>query len=98
MTIKLYKLVTGDEVIGNEEQGSVTTLHITLTRPRILAIVMGPTGQPSIALRPFFVGSPAHETVTFSRGQVIGEAPVQEALQDAYLQQTSGLILGGRVS
>lgn len=97
MTIKLYKLTTGDEVIGDETTAD-NDLRITLLKPRILQVVMSQSG-PQIALRPFFVGSPLHETVSFSRGQVIGEAPVQQALEDAYLQNTSGLIVGnGRVS
>lgn len=98
MAIKLYKLVTGDEVIGMEESGPATTLRIVLHKPRILAIVQGPNG-PAIALRPFYVGNPAVDDVSFTRAQVIGDAvSVQQALEDAYLQQTSGLILGGRVS
>ena len=71
MDIKLFKLINGEEVLGELESESET--EYVLSNPVGIAIVRGKDGQPNVGFAPF----PLHaeqkkgETIAFSKKNVV---------------------------
>lgn len=92
--IVLYKLVSGEEIIAKKVNEQ--TDYVILENVRTLMIQPTGNGQMGIALIPWLAGSPDGE-VHIDRSKIIGR-PVQgvhKNLEDAYLQQTTGIQLAG---
>jgi hypothetical protein len=51
MTVKIFKLTTGEEVIGNEDGSSSN--GITLKNPAVILMRQTPDGKFSVALAPY---------------------------------------------
>lgn len=95
MNIGVFKLVTGEEVIAKFDPALET---YSLSNPRVLTPVQTGQGQFAIALVPWFVGIPDAKNITIRKADVIAHIPsVPKALEDNYLQQTSGLDLTSRM-
>jgi len=92
--IRLFKLVTGEEIIGSVEYGITTDEQLKIARPRVLAMTPVGPGQVSLALVPWFMSNP-DGTFIVNKNKIVaepeGDTPRQ--LEDAYLQQTSGIQL-----
>ena len=90
--IRLFKLTSGDEIIGR--QTDTDSEFYTLKSVRL--IIMQPTGPGQIGLGmiPWMGGAPDEE-IRVSKKNIMGwpVGGVPKQLEDNYLQQTSGLQL-----
>lgn len=90
--IKLYKLATGEEIVGRfvEEEDEFVVLS------KIRVMIMQPVGnvQVQIGMVPWTVGSPDGNIKVY-RTTIVGEpiSTLPKQLEDGYLANTSGLDL-----
>lgn len=93
--IKLYKLVTGEEIIGGLQSYEwEKSDSVTLSKVRVMLMQPMGQGQMSIAMIPWMVGAPDSDIVIYKRniaGEPHGSLPTQ--LVNGYLSNTSGLDL-----
>lgn len=54
--IKLFRLVTGEEVVG-ESVGNDQDETYTIKNPCAIGLTMGPNGQPSLSMQPWLIFS-----------------------------------------
>jgi len=94
MDIKILKLNTGEEVLGEIESESET--EIVVCNPVGVAIVRGKDGQPNVGFAPF----PLHaeqkkdQTIAFSKKNVVySYVPAQEFLDNYNQLFGSGIVL-----
>jgi hypothetical protein len=94
MDVKLFKLITGEEVLGEIESESET--EFVLCNPVGVAIVRGKDGQPNVGFAPF----PLHaeqkidSTIAFSKKNVVySYIPAQEFLNNYNQLFGSGIVL-----
>ena len=98
MTIKLFKLVTGEEVIGEFGEAMMhgkgipnISLGDQLTKPfQVLEVFNG--NQAMIILRPYFRGGNC-DVLWIKPEHVVQSINPSEALTDAYRQQVSGIVV-----
>lgn len=90
--VLLYKLITGEEVIGTRVEGEQSFV-VEIGNPYTVLEMFNPQGA-ALMLRPFFRGSISNENLMLQKTQVL-TTPREPAkhLLDAYLQQVSGIIL-----
>jgi hypothetical protein len=71
MDIKILKLITGEEVLGEVESESET--EIVICNPVGIAIVRGKDGQPNVGFAPFPIHSEQkkEQTIAFSKKNVV---------------------------
>jgi len=98
MTIKLFKLVTGEEVIGEFGEAMMhgkgvpsISLGDQLTKP-FQVIEMIQNGQIMLVLRPYFRGGVC-DVLWIKPEHVVQSINPSEALVDAYRQQVSGIVV-----
>lgn len=94
MTIMLYKLSTGEEVIGNEASHADVENIAMIARPLIVVRALNQDGSFGVQLLPYFSAT-ADIEILFYREHIIALCLPTKALESAYLQQTSGILLGG---
>lgn len=87
---KLFKLITGEEIIGRLEDDG--TDFYTLSSIRTLMASPGQNGQMHLGLIPWMVANPDDEII-IKKEHIIGEPSgnIDGELEKAYLQQTSGI-------
>lgn len=98
MTIKLFKLISGEEVIGEFGEAMMhgkgvpsISLGDQLTKPcQVLEMVNN--GQLMLVLRPYFRGGVC-DVLWIKPEHVIQSINPSDALVDAYRQQTTGLVV-----
>lgn len=102
MTIKLFKLVTGEEVIGEFGEAMMRgaglpsfSLGDQLTKPHQV-IEMIQNGQVVLMLRPYFRGGSC-DVLWIKPEHVIQSINPSEPLADMYRQQTTGILLSSKV-
>lgn len=95
MTTKVVhlKLINGEEIIGKLTQPTLAVeASMVLSQVRSLTIQPLGRGEAGIGMIPFMVGNP-DGNIRIDKRHIIGD-PVDDTpkqLEDAYLQQTSGL-------
>ena len=94
MEIKILKLITGEEVLGEVEIESET--EVVLVNPVGVAIVRGKDGQPNVGFAPF----PMHaepktgSTIAFAKRNVLYSYVPAKEFVDSYNQIFgSGIVL-----
>ena len=94
MEIKILKLITGEEVLGEVEIESET--EIVLVNPVGVAIVRGKDGQPNVGFAPF----PMHaepktgSTIAFAKRNVLySYVPAKEFVDNYNQIFGSGIVL-----
>ena len=94
MEIKILKLITGEEVLGEVEIESET--EVVLVNPVGVAIVRGKDGQPNVGFAPF----PMHadqktgESIAFAKRNVIySYVPAKEFVDNYNQIFGSGIVL-----
>ena len=94
MEIKILKLITGEEVLGEVEIESET--EVVLVNPVGVAIVRGKDGQPNVGFAPF----PMHadqktgESIAFAKRNVIySYIPAKEFVDNYNQIFGSGIVL-----
>ena len=97
MDIKLFKLINGEEVLGELESESET--EYVLSNPVGIAIVRGKDGQPNVGFAPF----PLHaeqkkgETIAFSKKNVVySYVPAEDFVNNYNQIFGTGIILPGQ--
>jgi hypothetical protein len=86
-------LVTGEELIGQFEEKLEDSFTYTVKKPRVVALLRSPNGQQGLGLVPW-IKSNMDVTVSVLKAQTVCEP--YEALaqiEEAYLQETSGIQL-----
>lgn len=96
-TIRTLKLVTGEEVIGTivntaTESLAETRSEIVLEKVRTIQMGMTAPGHVGVALVPFSAACVDGE-IAFNRTSVVAVLNHGREMEDAYLQQTSGIQL-----
>jgi hypothetical protein len=86
--IVVMKLSTGEEVIARVEESLEGNRYV---KPRIFHMMQTERGA-SAALIPYIMSAP-DETVTIKDSAIISVVTASKQLEDAYLQQTSGIDL-----
>ena len=89
--IKVFKLVTGEEVITRviKEYGD----HYTLSKPRVVAIHPGPDGKVAVTLIPLLASSQDGDVQIF-KSAIIGQAmSTNSEIERGYIEQTTGIAL-----
>ena len=94
MDIKLFKLINGEEVLGELESESET--EYVLSNPVGIAIVRGKDGQPNVGFAPF----PLHaeqktgQTIAFSKKNVVySYTPAEEFINNYNQIFGAGIVL-----
>ena len=94
MDIKILKLITGEEVLGEIESESET--EIVISNPVGVAIVRGKDGQPNVGFAPF----PLHaeqksgQTIAFSKKNVVySYVPAEDFVNNYNQIFGSGIVL-----
>lgn len=93
--VVLMKLTTGEEVIARVSTNFVDGVipDSTVTVESVRAIMMQPTqtGEVGIALIPWMAGA-GDKTITIKDEHIVAQiTDIPKQLEDAYLEQTSGL-------
>ena len=91
--ILLLKLDSGEEIIGQEKTGEGIE-NVYLANVRTLAIQPLGNNQAGVAMIPWMIGNP-DGTISIPRMKVTGwpTEPTPKHIEDAYLQQVTGLSL-----
>jgi len=79
--IKLFRLVTGEEIVGEVADSSENFHHIK--NPCAIGIVMGASGTPTLNMHPWLVFSTEKE-VTIKDSHVIFVSDVDIKIQNKY--------------
>lgn len=90
-TVAVFKISTGEEVIGRVGEQSDTQL--VLSKPRTMIMVPGQQqGEIGLQLLPFLAANPDGD-IAISLSQIVATTSAGEALERMYLQNTSPLDL-----
>lgn len=95
--IRTLKLVTGEEIIATEvtlDPNLVKGTDLVLEKVRTIQMMPTGPGQVGVGLVPF---SPSciDGKVTLRLSAIVAEIEHNKEMEDAYLQQTSGIQLAG---
>lgn len=87
--ILLAKLQSGEEVIGRIKEETDTSYKLATVK--LLMVQPDQSGQMSVGMIPWMLGAPDSDT-WLEKSMISGRAAnVPKALEDGYLQQTSGI-------
>ena len=94
--IRIFKLVTGEEVIAKALSSPSEPGSWTLKNPRVLVAQPTGNGQMGIAMIPWIVAAPDH-SVKIREKDIVGDpiSNLPKQVEDGYLSQTSGIALAG---
>jgi hypothetical protein len=79
--IKLFRLVSGEEIVG-EIQESASGFH-TIKNPCAIGLAMGPNGQPTLSMQPWLIFSDQKE-VTLKDTHVLFTTTVDIKILNKY--------------
>lgn len=85
MTIKILKMVNGEEIITKKVSN-------ICSKARSVRMINDPQKGPSLALVPFFILDPDCE-FKINENNVVGEINAPSEVEKTYLQETSGIQL-----
>jgi len=94
MDIKILKLITGEEVLGEVESESET--EIVISNPVGVAIVRGKDGQPNVGFAPFPLHSEQKtgQTIAFYKKNVVySYVPAEDFINNYNQIFGSGIVL-----
>lgn len=89
--VMVVKLSTGEELVArytNEEDSFV------LDKPHMLMQVPGPNNQIGFGFAPWMMAGDI-DKVSISKNWIVTSVPAKSEISDMYLQQVTGLSLGG---
>lgn len=89
MSIVVLKLINGDEVIADLVNG-------VYKKPRVFQMIPTERGM-SGALMPYIMSCP-DETVKIADHAIVTTVDASKQIEDAYLQQTSGIDLSSKLN
>jgi hypothetical protein len=89
--IRILKLSTGEEIVGNIVER--TGITISIDNPCLLAIAMGPNGKASLQMQPMLIFS-EQKKVDINRANVIYDVTVAPEIENKYNEiYGSGIVL-----
>jgi hypothetical protein len=95
--IKAFKLVTGEEVVGELKSTALTDSKskedYLVGRPNVLRFQQVGPNQLGLTFVPWILSNPDIEEVTLSHTSVIAITDLSEQVERNYLEQTSGIDL-----
>jgi len=90
--IKLYRLTTGEDVIGTPVDKDTTELHQAIKRPFVLIPMQGQPGKPmQIGFHPY-IPYTKDEVIKIKKSNIITETNPDTSLLDAYEKNTSSIV------
>ena len=90
--IKLYRLTTGEDVIGTSVDEDTTELHQAIKRPFVLIPMQGQPGKPmQIGFHPY-IPYTKDEVIKIKKSNIITETNPDTSLLDAYEKNTSSIV------
>ncbi len=88
MSVAMYKMVTGEVVIGRVEDESITEDQITIERPLLLMLDPAQGGVGMIPYDAIYTQEEIKE-FTFDTKNIIHEMKVHPSFEEAYVKQTT---------
>ena len=87
---KLYKLISGEEIIGKVEKEDDS--NVVLSTVRLMTVQQHENGNPFVAMIPWMIGAPT-SSIELSKSSIIGNlsGDVSSELEKGYIQQTTGI-------
>lgn len=90
--VKTLKMISGEEIITRVEDGSDDD-HITIVKPRSIAITPIAPGEAQLALIPYIASDP-DGSFDIPKTAIMCEINLSnDQLEMGYLEQTSGIVL-----
>ena len=90
--IRLYRLTTGEDVIGTPIKEDTNETHQALKKPFVLIPMQGQPGQPmQIGFHPY-IPYTKDEIVKIKQLNIITETTPDQSLLDAYEKNTSSIV------
>lgn len=88
--IKLYRLTTGEDVVGKAVEGD--EIYQKVEKPFVLIPMQGQPGQPmTIGFHPYIPYS-KDEVIAIKKNNIIAESNPDESILNAYENNTSKII------
>lgn len=92
--IAIFKLISGDELVGRLIDEDDT--HFMIEKPLAVAIMRDERGQPGKALMPWLLLEANSQILAVYKDKLlISPVGAAKEVSDAWLQQTSGIVLTG---
>lgn len=92
MKISVLKLSSGEEIIARENQ---TLSGATYSKPMMMQMLQTQQGM-GVTMVPYIMSAP-DATIEIDSSFIICKIDASKQVEDAYLQQTSGIDLSGRM-
>ena len=93
MNVTGFKLINGDEILGDEQAPDKDTPHQYIIRkPLLIGMTQGPNGQPQLMLADYLMLS-EEETLYLKHSAVMFTYTPKQGLTSQYIQMTSGLVV-----
>jgi hypothetical protein len=90
--IRLYRLTTGEDVIGAPVEEDTTELQQAIKKPFVLIPMQGQPGQPmQIGFHPY-IPYTKDEVIKIKKSNIITETNPDTSLLDAYEKNTSSIV------
>lgn len=97
MTVRLYKLVSGEEIVASVVDESTNQDYVTVKTACSLQVVPKGPQQYALALLPYMRGEPDGEIKLFKLA-IASEVDANADLERSYLSQTSGIEIASSLS
>lgn len=91
MIVKVFKLVSGEEVIARVVD--IGEDYYILSKPRVFQLVPQQNGSVAAGLIPWFISSPDADDVALIKTAIAGVIDATKEVEDAYLRNTTGFEL-----
>lgn len=92
MKISVLKLSSGEEVIARENESLTGS---TYSKPMMLQMMQTQSGM-GVTMVPYIMSAP-DATIEINPNVIVCKVDASKQVEDAYLQQTSGIDLSGRM-
>lgn len=91
MNVTGFKLINGDEIIGDERPPSQEDQYI-IKRPLLIGMAQGQNGQPQLMLADYLVLS-KEDSLYLKKSAVMFTYVPKDALTNQYVQMTTGIAI-----
>ena len=92
MKISVLKLISGEELIAREVE---SLSGVSYSKPRVIQMMQTQQGMQA-GLVPFILSAPDDE-ININPNTIVCKVTANKQIEDAYLSQTSGLDLSGKL-
>ena len=92
MSIKLYRLTTGEDVVGEPQEKEHTTTHTAIKKPFVLIPMQGKPGENTRIGFQHYIPYSEDEIVMITKDTIICTTNPGENIKNAYEQNTTNLV------